>query len=74
MTRWWKWGKPPEVKIKNFTLITIRTDMSMTMNGLTRSQFDEMGQQLDEMANKIGNTIESVHDIGKILPNLYGNI
>ena len=48
--------------------------MSMTMNGLTRSQFDEMGQQLDEMAKKMGVTIESVHDIGKILPNLYGNI
>ena len=43
--------------------------MSMTMNGLTRSQFDEMGQQLDEMANKIGNTIESVHDIGRIYSN-----
>ena len=39
------------------------------MSGLTRSQFDEMGQQLDEMANKIGNTIESVHDIGRIFSN-----
>lgn len=39
------------------------------MSGLTRTQFDEMGQQLDEMANKIGNTIESVHDIGRIYSN-----
>ena len=74
MTRWWKWGKPPEVKIKNFTLITIRTDMKMTMADLTENEFNVMGEQLDEMAKKMGVTIESVHDIGKILPNLYGNI
>ena len=74
MTRWWKWGKPPEVKIKNFTLITIRTDMKMTMADLTENEFNVMGEKLDEMAKKMGVTIESVHDIGKILPNLYGNI
>lgn len=48
--------------------------MKMTMADLTENEFNVMGGQLDEMAKKMGVTIESVHDIGKILPNLYGNI
>lgn len=45
------------------------TDMAMTMEQLTKTQFNEMGDQLDEMAKKMGVTIEAVHDIGRIYSN-----
>ena len=43
--------------------------MKMTMADLTENEFNVMGEQLDEMAKKMGVTIESVHDIGRIYSN-----
>ena len=43
--------------------------MKMTMADLTENEFNVMGEQLDEMAKKMGVTIESVHDIGRIFSN-----
>ena len=43
--------------------------MKMTMADLTENEFNVMGGQLDEMAKKMGVTIESVHDIGRIFSN-----
>ena len=43
--------------------------MKMTMADLTENEFNIMGEQLDEMAKKMGVTIESVHDIGRIYSN-----
>ena len=43
--------------------------MKMTMADLTENEFNVMGKQLDEMAKKMGVTIESVHDIGRIYSN-----
>lgn len=45
------------------------TDMKMTMTDLTENEFNVMGEQLDEMAKKMGVTIEAVHDIGRIYSN-----
>lgn len=43
--------------------------MKMTMADLTENEFNVMGEQLDEMAKKMGVTIESVHNIGRIYSN-----
>lgn len=43
--------------------------MKMTMTDLTENEFNVMGEQLDEMAKKMGVTIEAVHDIGRIYSN-----
>ena len=43
--------------------------MKMTMADLTENEFNVMGEQLDEMAKKMGVTIESVHNIGRMYSN-----
>lgn len=44
------------------------TDMAMTMN-ISKSQFKDMSDQIDEMANKLGVTSQYVHDIGRVYAN-----
>lgn len=49
------------------------TDMAMTMN-ITKEGFNGMSAQIDTMAKKLGVTSQYVHDIAKLLANLYRNI
>ena len=43
-------------------------DMNITMD-ISQKQFNDMGSSIDEIAKKLGTTIESVHDIGRVFAN-----
>ena len=44
------------------------TDMSMTMD-ISRSQFDNMSEDIDKLASKLGVTSQYVHDIARVYSN-----
>ena len=44
------------------------TDIKMTMD-ITKQDFDDMSSKIDEMGNKIGISLENIHDIARVYSN-----